>query len=102
MKCQWQIAEDGVGGTCQNCGTFRKKVVYTTGILHRRCGADPPLTGELGDRVKKALDELGITEERWLTVKAEFGWPPSCNCEKRRAWLNRVSRWLRGETAEKA
>lgn len=48
----------------------------------------------LGDRVKSALQEHGITEASWEAFKREYGLPPGCNCERRRAWLNRLDEKL--------
>lgn len=44
----------------------------------------------LGDRVKSALEKLGITEDR---VSAFIGRP--CGCGSRRSWLNRLDLWAR-------
>ena len=43
-----------------------------------------------GDKVEKALNLMGITEDRYKEVKRMFGLPPKCNCSKRKAWLNKV------------
>lgn len=50
----------------------------------------------LGDRVEATLKKLGVTPERYAAAKELFGLPPSCGCEARREWLDKVSRWWRG------
>lgn len=52
----------------------------------------------LGDAIAKALAKMGITESRVREVKRLFGLPPTCGCQRRKAWLNRVSEWWRGES----
>lgn len=51
---------------------------------------------KLGDRVEALLSSIGITQQRYKEVKELFGLPPTCNCGKRKEWLNRVSDWWRG------
>lgn len=51
----------------------------------------------LGDSVAGILKSWGITEERYRAVKELFGLPPTCGCDKRREWLNKVGRWWTGE-----
>jgi hypothetical protein len=46
------------------------------------------ITG-LGDIVQATLNKVGITEERF---KQFFG-IKSCNCEKRKQWLNKILSW---------
>lgn len=43
-----------------------------------------------GDRVQTALEGAGITQDRWIAFKEAFGGAPTCNCEKRKRWLNDV------------
>ncbi len=50
----------------------------------------------LGGRLERLLSSLGITTDRYIQVKELFGLPPTCNCGKRKEWLNRVSDWWRG------
>ena len=47
----------------------------------------------LGDKAEAILKAAGITPERYAEVKALFGLPPTCNCSKRKEWLNRVGEW---------
>ena len=58
----------------------------------------PPLG--LGDRVERRLSRLGITQQWYRTVKQRFGLMPTCGCDKRKAWLNRVGRWWQGVGAK--
>jgi hypothetical protein len=47
----------------------------------------------LGDALAAALSSIGVTKERYSEVKEMFGLPPSCGCDERREWLNRVGEW---------
>ena len=47
----------------------------------------------LGDRLEQTLTRMGITKDRYKEVKQRFGFPPTCNCDKRKEWLNKVGRW---------
>jgi len=96
----------------------------TKGTRCRRCGFELPLTlpyiptipcgvaaaiaeriqnapprGEpgLGDILETALSSIGITKEWYVRVKERFDLPPTCDCEARKEWLNRVSDYVRGE-----
>jgi hypothetical protein len=53
----------------------------------------------LGDWTERMLASIGITKERYVAAKQLFGLAPTCNCAKRKAWLNRVSDWWRGESS---
>ena len=41
------------------------------------------------------LSSVGITQDRYKEAKKLFGLPPTCNCGKRKEWLNRVGEWWR-------
>ena len=45
----------------------------------------------LGDSFEEVLQKLGITQERWLALKALVQDDPKCNCEARKQWLNQTS-----------
>ena len=45
---------------------------------------------ELGDVIEAVLTSVGITKERWIALKEQFGLPPTCNCEARKQWLNNL------------
>ena len=46
----------------------------------------------LGDRLEQLLTGFGITQETYKAAKVKFGAMPTCNCDKRKAWLNKVGR----------
>lgn len=46
----------------------------------------------LGDLVEAGLTRIGITKESWIAWKDAHGWPPTCNCDARRIWLNEFGR----------
>lgn len=48
----------------------------------------------LGDQVEVMLASIGVTKERYKEVKQRFGLPPTCNCDERKEWLNRVGEWV--------
>ena len=55
------------------------------------CEIDRSMRGRvgLGDVIQRVLDMFGITEERfkkWFNLT-------SCNCSKRRGWLNSLLSW---------
>lgn len=78
---------------CRNCG--RRVTFPDCGNLVAECGrAVVPLPG-LGDYTESLLNSLGITKERYQAAKHLFGLAPTCHCEQRKQWLNRVSDWWR-------
>lgn len=50
-------------------------------------------TRGLGDWTEHLLKKAGITEDRYKAAKEALGMAPTCNCAKRKAWLNKVSEW---------
>lgn len=48
----------------------------------------------LGDWVERQLSRVGITRARYLAVKQWLGLAPVCNCEQRKAIINRFGAWL--------
>lgn len=52
----------------------------------------------LGDWTERMLKKIGVTEERWGEAKAIVGLDPGCDCQTRKAWLNKVSDWWRGQS----
>lgn len=48
----------------------------------------------LGDRLERELTRMGITQDRYKEIKKRFGFPPTCSCDKRKEWLNRVGNWI--------
>lgn len=50
----------------------------------------------LGDYTEQLLTSIGVTKDRYVAAKQLFGLPPTCGCDARKEWLNRVSDWWRG------
>ena len=50
----------------------------------------------LGDWTERVLQHVGVTEDRYKEAKELFGLTPTCNCPKRKEWLNKVSDWWAG------
>ena len=48
----------------------------------------------LGDILERELTRMGITQDRYKEIKKKFGFPPTCGCEKRKEWLNKVGAYL--------
>ena len=74
-----------VDGVCPECGRPRPPV---EGKVVREC------LWQLGNDLERALTAIGITQETWKAAKAKLGLPPNCNCDKRKAWLNKASAQL--------
>ena len=49
----------------------------------------------LGDWAEKKLSAMGITQDRYIEIKKKFGLPPTCGCNKRKEWLNKVGRMFK-------
>jgi len=90
------------GNPCKRCGAA------TTPGFRRVCNLDwsdhdperyaadgPEQLRGLGDYTESLLQSVGITKERYQAAKQLFGLAPTCNCDERKAWLNRVSDWWR-------
>ena len=52
-----------------------------------------PKTG-IGDILERELKRLNITQETYKKLKMRFGAIPTCGCEKRKQWLNKVGVYL--------
>ena len=77
---------------CIQCGVTRR------GERGRRCDAVPlDISPGLGDYTESLLKSIGITQARYVAAKQLFGLAPTCGCDARKEWLNRVSDWWRGE-----
>ena len=48
----------------------------------------------LGDLLERELTRMGITQDRYKEIRKMFGFPPTCSCDKRIAWLNRVGAYI--------
>lgn len=82
---------------CNNCGVIYPDIVVMP--LHCLCGN--VVTDEskqhdigLGDYTEQLLSTIGVTKDRYAAAKELFGLAPTCNCETRKAWLNKVGAWL--------
>lgn len=53
----------------------------------------------IGDYTEALLRSVGVTEERFAAAKKALGMAPTCNCAKRKAWLNRAGEWLASQVA---
>lgn len=52
-----------------------------------------PLPG-LGDYTEQLLSGIGITKDLWLEVKEKHGLAPTCDCDLRKEWLNKVGAYF--------
>ncbi len=48
----------------------------------------------LGDRIENWLTSWGVTKERYKEVKRKFHLPPTCDCDGRQEWFNRVGAYF--------
>jgi hypothetical protein len=46
----------------------------------------------IGDAVEEFLTSYGVTKEWWKEYKAKHGLPPTCGCDRRREYLNELSK----------
>ena len=58
------------------------------------CGKGTVAVTRLGDRLKAALEAVGFSEEVYREVKSSLGFAPTCHCDGRRQWLNRLDEKL--------
>lgn len=83
--------------------------IFTSGAkgeeCRRGCGRvltatfrEPPLATCLlttdanpGDALEELLTSYGITKEWWVEYKAKHGLPPTCGCDSRREYLNKLA-----------
>lgn len=54
----------------------------------------PPSKLPIGDYTEKLLASVGVTPEKYTAAKEALGMAPTCNCSKRKAWLNKAGDWL--------
>jgi len=54
-------------------------------------------TTGLGDWTEQLLKSVGVTQDRYKAAKEFAGLAPTCSCDKRKEWLNKVSDWWRGQ-----
>jgi hypothetical protein len=81
-------------GVIQNCPSKRR-------TIGKPCGEPPQVAIDtsvrvgLGDRIEAALTGIGITKERYVAFKEQFGLPPTCNCDGRKSNINDAERYMR-------
>ena len=97
------LIASGSGSVCTVCG---KRVAVgpdgTRSFCRKKPIArrdQPGSSYKLGDITETALKSIGITEDRYKAAKELFGLQPTCNCQKRKDWLNKVSDWWAGESS---
>jgi hypothetical protein len=61
---------------------------FPPGQVHAKC---PGKAWFLGDEVERALESLGITKDRYVHFKEMLGMMPTCHCEDRKKFLNKIS-----------
>ena len=96
MNCD--LIDTTSGCKCARCG--REYVGTRAGETLAQCGVKTKSTSSrptagAGDRLEAILSSVGITQDRYKEAKKLFGLPPTCNCGKRKEWLNRVGEWWR-------
>lgn len=111
MTCEWLTLT--AGSLCVHCGNElprdyeeppvaecgRKRLGLKSKTRRVRIPHTPPVPVTefgLGDRVESLLASVGITKDRWLEAKKIVGLPPTCGCQSRQEYLNKVSAWWRG------
>lgn len=55
----------------------------------------------LGNLVESALESCGVTKDRWIAFKTKVGLPSTCNCTRKKEYLNQLGREF-GEAAHQA
>lgn len=94
MNCD--LVDTTSGCKCTQCGreyigTRAGETLAQCGVRVKRERTSVP-TG-MGDKLEAILKSVGITEDKYKEAKKLFGLPPTCNCGKRKEWLNRVGEW---------
>lgn len=77
-------------GACEVCGLPAPPDAIPP--IYRTCGPSPQ--PGLGDYTEQLLSSIGVTKDRYSAAKELFGLAPTCNCETRKEWLNKVGAWL--------
>jgi hypothetical protein len=95
-----------IDGKCRRCGlqlgaTAPREINVICGSITGTLGytQPQPAVGErttlgLGDYTEQLLSSIGVTKDRYAAAKELFGLAPTCNCETRKEWLNKVGAWL--------
>tara|TARA_Y100000593_G_scaffold33818_2_gene66463 strand:- start:10538 stop:10867 length:330 start_codon:yes stop_codon:yes gene_type:complete len=87
VNCGKRVTSDNCNGLRSQCKPRRD--LSGKEVVHR--------TKSLGDITEGMLKRIGVTQDRYKAAKELFGLSPSCNCNKRKEWLNSVSDWWMGE-----
>ena len=110
-KCVFDVAA-GSGYTPCPCELWKARDEDTEAdaALRDAQRRRPPGAGEerattkrgVGDLVGEFLATLSVTPESYVAAKEKVGLPPSCRCEKRKAWLNKLGEQVGvGEIADR-
>lgn len=83
MNCIFKSGEKGT--ECQQCG--RKLTANFREPPQALCRVNG-----LGDAIEELLTGYGVTKEWWKEYKAKHGLPPTCGCDRRREYLNELSK----------
>ena len=96
MNCEWPALTKG--SRCVRCGVMLRRD-YAAQPVSACKGQQVAIAAVpgLGDQVESLLASVGVTKERYAKAKELFGLPPTCGCESRKLYLNRVSEWWRGQ-----
>lgn len=88
MYCKYRVKNKIA--TCERCGYSH----HVRGLPHRICDASKewPL---LGNVVEIGLTRVGVTSAKIVAIKKFFHLKETCDCQRRKYWLNRFDRWVR-------
>jgi hypothetical protein len=91
LECDFEV----VGESLLRCRACGREVVTTSPPYqtHAVC-RDQTSRFQLGDQLEVALTAIGITKESYRKAKQVLGLPPTCNCDKRKEWLNQMGQRL--------
>lgn len=94
-RCSFAF-DDSAGAWLCGCGaSVALPKDFTLPIVAYAEHGDDYMPG-LGDYTESLLASIGVTQDRYVAAKQLFGLPPTCGCDARKEWLNRVSDWWRG------
>lgn len=80
---------DLIDGTCTRCGRLNR-TSQPDSHVHMKC-KQPIEQPQAGDALEDLLTSYGVTKEWWKEYKAKHGLPPTCGCDSRREYLNKLS-----------
>lgn len=93
INCEWESLTKG--SPCVRCGYRLKRHYHRPPAIV--CEARPIMPPRLGDYTERLLKSVGVTEDRYKAAKELFGLAPTCGCEARKLYLNKISDWWRGQ-----